>query len=99
MPDGAGGWFGLGPISVAPERQRQGIGSRLMGAALRLLREQGAAGCTLAGDPAVYTRFGFARDARLTLPGVPLAYFLVLPINGSVPSGVVTYHAAFGARG
>lgn len=99
VSDGTPGWYGLGPISVVPERQRRGIGSLLMDAALRTLREQRAAGCTLAGDPAFYARFGFAADAGLTLPGVPPQYFLVLPFNGPVPRGVVTYHAAFDARG
>lgn len=30
ISSGATGWHGLGPISVAPERQRQGIGALLM---------------------------------------------------------------------
>jgi putative acetyltransferase len=46
ISDGAIGWYGLGPISVAPEYQRRGIGSRLMREALRVLRERGAAGCS-----------------------------------------------------
>ncbi len=99
IADGATGWYGLGPISVMPERQRQGIGSLLMRAALHALRDRGASGCTLAGDPAFYTRFGFAPEPRLVLPGVPHEYFLVLPLSSSLPGGVVTYHAAFEARG
>jgi putative acetyltransferase len=42
IADGASGWYGLGPISVAPEYQRRGIGSCLMREGLRVLREQGA---------------------------------------------------------
>ncbi|MCE1250158.1 MAG: N-acetyltransferase, partial [Comamonadaceae bacterium] len=34
----AQGWYGLGPISVLPARQGQGIGSRLMQQALAELR-------------------------------------------------------------
>ena len=45
LADGALGWCGLGPISVVPEYQRRGVGSGLMREALRILREQGAAGC------------------------------------------------------
>ena len=30
ISDGSNDWFGVGPVSVSPERQRQGIGSRLM---------------------------------------------------------------------
>jgi len=97
ISDGATGWFGLGPISVVPEwqGQGQGIGSRLMTAALTQLREQGAAGCVLLGDPAFYRRFGFETRAELVLPGVPPEYFQALSFDGSRPRGEVIYHAAF----
>jgi len=97
--DGAEGWFGLGPISVTPSRQRQGIGSALMRAALAQLAAQGAAGCVLLGDPAWYGRFGFAARAGLVYPGPPAEHFMALPLRGALPQGVVRYHAAFGAAG
>ncbi|CAA9892850.1 Predicted acetyltransferase (fragment) [Candidatus Methylobacter favarea] len=56
---GAEGWYGLGPISVAPKRQRHGVGSELMGHALTELRRLGAAGCVVLGEPSYYSRFGF----------------------------------------
>jgi hypothetical protein len=65
ISDGATGWFGLGPISVLPELQGTGIGTLLMQDALRLLRARGAAGCVVLGDPAYYSRFGFAPEASL----------------------------------
>lgn len=65
VSDGSAGWYGLGPISVRPELQGRGIGSLLMQAALRLLRERGATGCVLLGDPAYYSRFGFKLEAGL----------------------------------
>src|SRR5689334_15629559 len=40
IADGSLDWFGLGPVSVLPEHQRQGIGSRLIREALRILRER-----------------------------------------------------------
>jgi putative acetyltransferase len=95
ISDGASGWYGLGPISVAPEYQRRGIGSRLMREALRVLREQGAAGCVLLGEPRYYNRFGFRVDPNLKLPGVPLEYFQALSFGACRPRGVVSYHAAF----
>ena len=61
----AEGWYGLGPISVMPPRQGQGIGSRLMEQALTELRAMRAAGCVLLGDPAYYARFGFQAHAGL----------------------------------
>ena len=98
ISDGSAGWYGLGPISVLPGLHRRGVGSLLMRGALRRLRERDAGGCVVLGDPAYYSRFGFAPEARLVLPGVPAQYFQVLALGESAPSGVVTYHAAFRAQ-
>ena len=95
VSDGATGWYGLGPLSVAPEYQRRGIGSRLVGEALRLLRERGAAGCVLLGEPRYYNRFGFRIDPNPKLPGVPSEYFQAISFEDLRPRGVVSYHAAF----
>lgn len=92
------GWFGLGPVSVLPARQRQGVGSALIRKGLELLREQGAKGCMLVGDPAYYSRFGFRPSPELTLDGVPPEVFLCLPLEGDVPTGVAVFHEAFGAH-
>ena len=89
------GWYGLGPISVLPQRQRKGVGSRLMERALSELRGMQAAGCVLLGDPAYYSRFGFQTHAGLQLPGVPPEYFMALPLNRAVPQGIVRYSDAF----
>ena len=90
-------WYGLGPISVLPERQMQGIGSRLMERALSELGGIQAAGCVLLGDPAYYARFGFRPHPGLELPGVPPDYFLALALRGPVPEGLVRYSEAFDA--
>jgi len=95
LSDGTPGWFGLGPISVIPEHQRRGVGSRLMREALRRLREQGAAGCVLLGEPGFYSRFGFRADPALILPDVPPEYFQALAFGSSRPNAVVSYHGAF----
>ena len=89
------GWFGLGPVSVRPGRQRSGIGSDLIREGLRRLREMGAGGCVLLGDPAYYGRFGFANDPALVLEGVPPDYFMRLGFGAELPAGTVRYHAAF----
>src|ERR1700677_4196176 len=44
ISDRATGWYGLGPLSVAPDHQRRGIGSRPLRAAIRDPRERGGAG-------------------------------------------------------
>lgn len=97
--DGAAveGWYGLGPVSVAPSHQRRGIGSALIREGLRRLRGQDATGCVLLGDPAYYARFGFVADAGLRYPGPPPEYFQSLAFEGTVPLGTVAYHAAFDA--
>jgi putative acetyltransferase len=99
ISDGASGWFGLGPVSVVPERQGQGVGAHLMCEALRLLLERGAAGCVVLGEPEFYGRFGFRPDPDLVLPGVPPEYFQAVSFDSSRPRGTVAYHAAFDAKG
>jgi putative acetyltransferase len=99
LSDAAQGWFGLGPIAVLPERQRLGVGSELMRAALRILRERGASGCVVLGEPQYYGRFGFQAMPNLVLPGVPPEYFQAVCFDSSNAAGTVTYHEAFNAQG
>ena len=65
----------LGPLAVAPARQRQGIGSALVRAGLQRLENAGTAQVHVLGDPAYYSRFGFAPDDRVTPPyALPAAW-------------------------
>ena len=98
ISDGADGWYGLGPISVEPERQRRGIGRTLMERGLAELRKLGANGCVLVGDPAFYTRFGFANNSALVLEGIPQEFVLSLSFGTSSAHGHVQFHPAFQAR-
>ena len=91
------GWFGLGPVAVSPDHQRQGIGARLIEAGLAQLRDTGAQGCVVLGDPAYYARFGFESDPALAYPGVPAEYFQRLVLAGAAPTGEVAYHQSFAA--
>lgn len=88
-------WFTLGPIAISPERQRQGIGSLLIVDGLKALRQLGAQGCLLVGEPGYYKRFGFQHSQFLGVHGVPAEYFLGLSFIGEMPQGVVTHHPAF----
>jgi putative acetyltransferase len=45
VSDGATDWYGLGPVSVLPDHQRQGIGKALINEGLSLLKEMGARLC------------------------------------------------------
>ncbi|KAF9313253.1 hypothetical protein BG003_005467 [Podila horticola] len=97
ISSGAAGWYGLGPISVSPEHQGQGIGSKLMKAALVELQRLDGLGCVVLGNPAYYGRFGFKAEPGLVLPGVPPEYFQALSFGSELPSGTVRYHEAFDA--
>ena len=99
ISDGAKKWFGLGPISVLPKHQRQGIGSQLMKQVLSELKDLGASGCVVLGDPNYYGRFGFKVDPNLVFPGVPSEYFQALSYTSEIPQGEVAYHEAFNAQG
>lgn len=98
LSDGSDRWFGLGPVCVLPDRQRSGIGSRLIEQGLLRLRELGASGCVVLGDPVYYRRFGFQPESAPVLPGVPPAYFQALAFDGAVPMAEVSYHPAFSAH-
>lgn len=90
------GWYGLGPVSVLPEWQKQGIGSALIDAGLADLRVLGARGCVVEGDFRYYRRFGFEPYPYLTYDEAPAPeYFMALPFYDVVPKGKVEYHEAF----
>ena len=95
ISDGSASWYGLGPISVLPDHQGKGVGSRLMREALDVLRRKGAGGCVVLGEPAYYGRFGFQADPALVLPGVPPEYFQAFKLRPSKARGTVVYHRAF----
>lgn len=99
VSDGSPGWYGLGPISVLPELQRQGIGKSLLREGLSALKSLGAKGCVLVGDPGYYEQFGFRSLPDLVVDGVPQENVLVLPFEGSKACGVVTFHDGFNAKG
>jgi putative acetyltransferase len=98
LSDGTGDWYGLGPVSVLPIYQRQGIGRALVRDGLSRLRALGARGCCLVGHPAYYRQFGFENPRGLAHEGVPPEVFFALAFDGRVPQGSVAFHAAFAAR-
>lgn len=59
----------LSPLSVEPDRQRQGVGTALVAAAVETARGSGVPALFLEGDPDYYGDRGFARaDAHGFLP-------------------------------
>ena len=99
ISDGTKNWYGLGPVSVLPEFQRQGVGKALIREGLSRLKEMGAAGCCLVGHPEYYIKFGFQNTPGLVLEGVPPEVFFGLSFEGRIPRGSVAFHEAFMADG
>jgi putative acetyltransferase len=90
-----GGWFGLGPIAVLPGLQRQGIGRALIAAGLARLRDWGAQGCALIGDPGYYGQMGFRSDGRLTHAALDRRYVQWLALADTAPVGELQFAAGF----
>ncbi len=97
VSDGTAGWYGLGPVSVLPNLQKQGIGTSLINEGLSALRELGGRGCALVGDPNYYRKFGFRNYPELIHEGIPQEFFVALPFNEKVPQGTVEFHEAYHA--
>lgn len=57
--------LGLGPVSVAPDRQNSGIGSALVRGVIAAADDLGEPLMVLLGEPAYYSRFGFKPAAEL----------------------------------
>ena len=99
ISDGTRNWYGLGPVSVLPKYQRQGIGKALVKEGLSRLKNMNAQGCCLVGHPDYYRKFGFKNMPGLVLEGVPQEVFFALSFDGHTPQGTVTFHDAFKANG
>ena len=99
ISDGTQNWYGLGPLSVLPEYQRQGIGKALIHEGLFGLKSMRARGCCVVGHPAYYKKFGFDNVPELVHEGVPPEVFLALSFDGNTPGGTVTFHDGFKADG
>jgi putative acetyltransferase len=99
ISDGTRNWYGLGPVSVLPEYQRQGIGKALIREGLSRLTDIRAQGCCLVGHPDYYRQFGFTNIPGLVHEGVPPEVFFALSFDEHTPQGTVTFHEGFKADG
>lgn len=97
ISDGARNWYGLGPVSVLPAYQRQGVGKALIREGLARLKALHAQGCCLVGHPDYYQQFGFINMPGLMLEGVPQEVFFALSFDGHAPQGTVAFHEGFKA--
>ena len=91
----------LAPLSVHPNYQRQGIGTRLMHEALKRAKELPYEFIIVLGHPDYYQRFGFqkASDWHIKAPfPVPDEAFMALPLTPNARQhvrGTVHYSTAF----
>ncbi len=99
ISDGTLNWSGLGPVSVLPEYQGQGIGKALIQEGLSRLKDMNAQGCCLVGRPDYYRKFGFKNVPGLVHEGVPQEVFFALSFEGDTPQGTVIFHDGFKADG
>ena len=99
ISDGSADLYTLGPVSVVPKLQGQGIGRTLINAGLDALRGLGAEGCVLVGEPGFYERFGFRSRPELTMDGVPQEVVQSLVLGEHSATGKIVLHAAFFTHG
>lgn len=98
ISDGTKDWYGMGPVSVLPNHQKQGIGKALISEGLSLVKTMMAQGCALVGDPDYYNKFGFKNYPEMIHEGIPQKFFLALPFAERIPKGIATFHDAFKAE-
>ena len=94
----------LTPMSVRPDRQRMGVGTRLIKDALGRVERRGEPAVMVQGHPAYYPRFGFERASALGfVPPYPMLdeAFMVKRLPGYSPdlAGRIVYPAAFDVLG
>jgi putative acetyltransferase len=89
----------LAPLAVRPDRQRTGIGARLVEAGLARLRDAGWNAVIVLGYPAYYAHFGFSASLarKLSSPYVGDAFMALALTKGALDgkAGSVRYPAAF----
>lgn len=93
----------LSPLSVRPDRQRQGVGGLLVREALTALQDRAEPLVFLEGSPAYYPRFGFvpAKTLGFTAPSVripgPAFQVVTLPSYEPWMRGALVYPDPFWA--
>lgn len=93
--------MGLAPMAVLPERQRGGVGSRLVRAGLEECRRAGCGVVVVLGHPEYYPRFGFRPASEKGLRceyDVPDEVFMATELVPGALDGrprLVRYHPAF----
>lgn len=92
---------GLAPLAVAPQIQRQGIGSALVEEGCMRLADTGTGIVFVLGNPRYYGRLGFKGDkaARFASPYAGPNFMARVLAANAPASGAIRYPAAFDALG
>ena len=91
----------LGPMAVVPEYQRQGIGTKLIGAGNRKIKDAGYPLIIVEGHAEYYPRFGFRPASEYGIKcewDVPDEVFMLLVLNEAKmqgASGLAKYRHEF----
>tara|TARA_R110002072_G_scaffold145459_1_gene291877 strand:+ start:31314 stop:31856 length:543 start_codon:yes stop_codon:yes gene_type:complete len=98
--------LGLAPMSVLPEFQRQGIGSRLIKDGTDAATESASSFVIVLGHPDYYSKFGFApasaSNVGCEFEGIPKEAFMIRWLVKPVPPtecGLAKYHPIFATLG
>jgi predicted N-acetyltransferase YhbS len=81
----------LAPVSVLPEYQSQGIGSKLIEEGHRIAKILGFTSCFVLGHPDYYPRFGYQPTGKWGIPpphGAPPEVFMAVELVPSSLTGV-----------
>jgi predicted N-acetyltransferase YhbS len=81
----------FGPVSVLPEYQNKGIGSKLINHTIKLSREIGYKAIIIYGDPEYYKRFGFRVSKEYNITNKDRKYpaaLLVLELYSNALNGI-----------
>lgn len=73
----------LAPVSVLPEYQRKGIGSKLVNEGLKKAKEMGFKSVMVVGHPDYYPRFGFQKAEKYNIKSsieVPADVFMAIEL-------------------
>ncbi len=91
--------LGLAPVSVIPDSQKTGIGSKLIVEGLELVRRSGWKAVFVLGEPEYYQRFGFSVTAadkfETTYPKVYTMALELAPNALDERSGEIIYAQPF----
>ena len=86
----------FGPVSVLPEYQNKGIGSKLIKHTIQLSKEMGYKAILIYGDPKYYKRFGFIESIAYKITDKDGKYPSALLVLELYPNALDGIHGSYG---